>query len=250
MQTSVYDLKAFYDSKVGRIVRRILRERITEFWPDFNGMRVMGYGYASPYLRRFTDTAERTFAIMPQAQGAHHWPRHPGEKNLVALASEDALPIETESIDRILMVHALEYEGNIHPNLDEIWRVLKSTGRVLFIVPNRRGFWAHSEWSPFGQGTPFSVSQLCYYLKEHNFIHERTEEALFMPPVKSSMLLKSAGMIESLGKTLLPFAAGVHMVEVSKQLYATNNRGGGSKVGVMEGVMAPGRKSASGAGTS
>ena len=219
MQTTVYDLKAFYDSKVGRIVRRIISERMSEFWPSAEGMRIMGYGYATPY-----------------------WPRQTGEKNLVALSDEDALPLETESIDRILMVHALEYEKNIHPNLNEIWRVLKSNGRVLFIVPNRSGFWAHSEWSPFGQGTPFSVSQICHYLKEHKFIHERTEEALFMPPVKSSMLMKSAGMIEDMGKVFLPFAAGVHMVEVSKQLYASNNRGGGSKVGVMEGVVMPGRK--------
>lgn len=242
MQTTVYDLKAFYDSKVGRIVRRIISERMSEFWPSAEGMRIMGYGYATPYLRKYMDDCERAFSVMPRLQGAHHWPRQTGEKNLVALSDEDALPLETESIDRILMVHALEYEKNIHPNLNEIWRVLKSNGRVLFIVPNRSGFWAHSEWSPFGQGTPFSVSQICHYLKEHKFIHERTEEALFMPPVKSSMLMKSAGMIEDMGKVFLPFAAGVHMVEVSKQLYASNNRGGGSKVGVMEGVVMRGRK--------
>lgn len=241
MQTSVHDLKHFYDSKTGRVVRRVLLGRIREFWPEAKGLRLMGYGYAAPYINGISEGAERSFAIMPAAQGVHHWPRGGREKNRATLAAEDALPLETESIDRIIMIHALEYAANIHPNLNEIWRVLKPNGRVLFVVPNRSGFWAHSEWSPFGQGTPFSVAQLCYYLKEHHFIHERTEEALFMPPSQSSFLLKFAGLFERTGQTFLPFAAGVHMVEASKQLYAGTGSGGGSKVGVMERVPGSGK---------
>ncbi|HBR70082.1 MAG TPA: class I SAM-dependent methyltransferase, partial [Rhodospirillaceae bacterium] len=55
--------------------------------------------------------------------------------------------------------------------------------------------------------------QICRYLRDKRFIHERTEEALFMPPIRFSPVLKSAGVFESLGKSYLPFGAGVHMVE-------------------------------------
>ena len=232
MYRSVYDLKAFYNSRVGRMVRRMLQKRIREFWPDVHAMRVMGCGYATPYLRIFMEEAERVFAVMPAGQGAHHWPQTGDEKNLVCLSEEAELPVENSSLDRILLIHDLEFAELLQPNLQEIWRVLKANGRLLVIVPNRSGFWARADWSPFGQGTPYSVSQICYYLRDNSFIHERTEEALFVPPLRRSLILKSAGVFERLGPWFLPFMAGVHMVEASKQLFAGADKGSGSRVTV------------------
>lgn len=231
MYLSAYDLKSFYHLKTGRIVRRVLQQRIAEFWPDVHGFRVMGYGYASPYLRMFKEQeAERVFGVMPAGQGAHHWPQD--SHNLICLSEETELPIETNSLDRVLMIHSLEFAELMKPNLQEIWRVLKSNGRLLVIVPNRGGLWARSDWSPLGQGTPYSATQITHYLKDNGFIHERTEEALFMPPYKATMFLKSAGLFEYLGRRMMPFGAGVHMVEASKQLYARPTISGGSRVSV------------------
>ena len=232
MYRSVYDLKSFYNSKIGRVVRRTLQGHVRDFWPDVSTMRVMGCGYASPYLRVFSEEAERIFGVMPAGQGAHHWPQTGDEKNLICLSEEAELPFENSSIDRILLVHSLEYAELLQPNLQEIYRVLKANGRLLVIVPSRSGFWARADWSPFGQGTPYSVSQLCYYLRDNSFIHERTKEALFMPALRSGLLLKSAGVFERFGPYILPFAAGVHMVEASKQLFAGADKGSGSKVRV------------------
>ncbi|MCB1563521.1 MAG: methyltransferase domain-containing protein [Alphaproteobacteria bacterium] len=232
MYSSVYDLKAFYDTRAGRVVRRVLQERIRTLWPDVRGLRVMGTGYATPYLRMFMEESERVFSMMPAGQGAHHWPRCEKEKNLVGLSLKGALPLETNSIDRILMIHDLEFSENVHLDLSEIWRVLKSSGRILVVVPNRAGLWAHADWSPFGQGTPYTVRQLCEHLRENLFVHERTEEALFMPPSRSSLFLKSAGFFERTGARYVPIAAGVHMIEASKQLYARADKGSGSRVRV------------------
>lgn len=232
MYRSAYDLKAFYNSKVGRVVRRALQRRIRQFWPDVSTMRVMGCGYATPYLRVFMGEAERVFSIMPAGQGAHHWPQTGDEKNLVCLSEEGELPIENSSVDRIILMHSLEFAELLQPTLQEIYRVLKANGRLLVIVPNRSGFWARADWSPFGQGTPYSVSQLCYYLRDNSFVHERTEEALFMPPFKDGVMLKFAGLFEMIGPYVLPFMSGVHMVEASKQLFAGADRVTGSKIKV------------------
>lgn len=228
MYHSVYDLKAFYNSKIGRVVRRVLQERIRSFWPDIHGLRVVGCGYATPYLRIFKEEAERTIAMMPATQGAHDWPQD--GKNLVCLTEAAELPLETSSVDRMLLVHDLEFSEFLRPSLEEIWRVLKPNGRLLVIVPNRGGFWAHADWSPFGRGTPYSAAQICHYLHDNLFVHERTEEALFMPPVRFSLILKFSGLFERVGKTAFPFLAGVHMVEASKQLYAKANRGTRARV--------------------
>ena len=230
MSINSYDLKAFYNSRLGRATRRILNNRIAEIWPDCKTMRVMGCGYALPYLRAFSDESERSFALMSTSFGAHHWPTSSSAKNLVALSEQTELPIETNSIDRVIMVHDLEHSEFIDQNLAEIWRVMKSNGRLLVIVPNRSGFWARSDKTPFGQGRPFSASQLCNLLRDNDFVHERTEEALFMPPIAYPPFLKLANALEKIGKTAFPIVAGVHMVEASKQLYARADKGSGSAI--------------------
>lgn len=230
MHVSAYDIKAFYTSRMGRIVRRVMQDRIRQFWPDMHGLRVMGYGYSVPYLRMLAEQAERGFSVMPAGMGVHSWP-HDG-KNLVCLAEETQLPIETSSVDRLLLVHALEFSEQMPAVLAEMYRILKPNGRMLVMVPNRAGFWARAEWSPLGQGTPYSLTQIGAYLKANMFIVERTEEALFMPPYKSAMLMKSAGIFERYGQKFLPFAAGVHMVEASKQIYARPMNPRGNKAPV------------------
>ena len=118
------------------------------------------------------------------------------------------------------MIHALEFMPDITPAFEEIWRVLKSNGRLLLIVPNRMGLWARADWSPFGQGTPYSSTQLERSLMDHLFVHEHTAHGLFVPPFRRDFLLRAAGGFEQAGRMLCPAMGGVHMIEASKQLYA------------------------------
>lgn len=218
MHLTSYDFRNFYNTFGGRILRRIIRDHIQDFWPDVKGLRVLGYGYAVPYLRPYLGEAERVFAIMPAIHGALNWP--PEGKSLVCLSGEAELPLETNSIDRILLIHSLEFTESMRLLFDELSRVLKSNGRILIVVPNRIGLWARAEWSPFGQGRPYSLSQIEHFLRDHLFVHERTKNALFVPPVRSNIFLRSAGSFEKMGPYILPGMGGLNFVEASKQIYA------------------------------
>ncbi len=218
MIPSAYHLRNFYKSLGGRIVRRLIRERLTAMWPDAKHLRILGAGYAAPYLKPYMDESERTICAMFTGQGVHHWPDD-GE-NLTCLTDEADLPFETNSIDRILLIHSLEFTGFLKPAFEELWRVLKSNGRMIVVVPNRIGLWARADWTPFGRGTPYSSGQVEDFLRENLFIPERTERALFIPPFKSQTLLRSAGLWENIGQKLCPAMGGLIFVEASKQIYA------------------------------
>ncbi len=230
MYRSIYDLKDFYNDDPGAVVQGILRNHISKWWPDVTGQRVVGIGFASPYLDMFLPTAERCFAVMPAGQGIHPWPEQ--GKNLTVLAEESELPLETNSVDRILLIHSLEFAELMRSNLQEIWRVLKSNGRLLVVAPNRMGLWARADWSPFGQGTPYSLDQLRWFLRDNLFVYERHRQALFMPPLKAQLAYRSAATLERICPYIVPALAGVHMVEASKQLYAGVDIGSGSRVKV------------------
>ncbi len=223
MGPNVYDLKDFYSSRAGRLVRRILRGHIRSLWPETAGLRIMGGGYALPFLRDLGDGSERTFAVLSSQAGVHHWPEE-GKPGLVALGEEDSLPLETESVDRILLVHGFEHSKDPDALLAELWRVLKSNGRLLIVVPNRLGLWARGEWTPFGHGTPYTAGQMNRYLQRHLFVVERTQKALFMPPFRSFMVLRTAYTFESFGRYLFPGLAGLHLIEARKQIYAGAGR--------------------------
>ena len=218
MWTDVVDLRDFYGSPLGQTARRLIRKRIRELWPNVAGERVLGLGYATPYLGAFREEAERTLAIMPAQQGVLHWPLEgPG---LVALADEAALPLPDLSVDRVLLVHAVEYTEQLRPMLREVWRVLRAGGKVMIVVPNRRGIWARLERTPFGFGHPYSGSQLSRLLRDTMFTPVRTERALFIPPSRSRMVLAASQAWERIGRRLFQAIAGVVLVEAGKQIYA------------------------------
>jgi SAM-dependent methyltransferase len=217
MFVDVVDLRDFYLGRLGQVARRQLRARVRKVWPDVTGMRVLGLGYATPYLRPFVGEAERVFALMPASQGVLPWPV--GERNLVALTDEGELPLQDYSIDRVLLVHGLEFSERSRALLNEVWRVLAGGGRLLVLVPNRRSLWAVNSTTPFGQGSPYSSNQLTRLLRDAQFTPERSDAALFVPPVQSRMILRSAGGLERIGARRFNRFGGVVMIEATKQLY-------------------------------
>lgn len=218
MWTDAVDLRDFYRSSLGQMTRRIIRRRIRELCPDASGMTVLGLGYATPYLLPFRDEAERVIAVMPAAQGVLHWPAEgPG---LVTLTDETELPLPDVSVDRVLLVHGIECSEQLRPMLREIWRVLADGGRLLAVVPSRRGIWARLDRTPFGQGHPYTPAQLNRLLRDTLFTPIRTARALFAPPSTSRMVIASAPALEEIGGRWFPTFAGVLIIEAGKQIYA------------------------------
>ncbi len=191
---------------------------VNELWPDLRGERLLGLGYVTPYLEHYRGNAERVIAFMPAGQGVLHWPRV--EKGLVSLVDETDLPLADSSIDRVLLVHALESSEHLRAMLREIWRVLSGNGRLLVVVPSRRGIWARIDRTPFGWGHPYSTGQLSRVLRDHLFTPAQTQRALFIPPLRSRALLRAAPAWEQACSRWFPTFAGVVLVEASKQLYA------------------------------
>lgn len=222
MYSDVLDLREFYRSSTGQVVRRLIRRRIRLMWPDLRGQRVLGIGYATPYLGMFAEEAERVMAVMPASQGVVFWP--PEGPGRVALADEAELPFPDMSIDRVLLVHGLECTEELRPLMREIWRVMAGGGRLIAITPNRSGIWARSDRTPFGLGSPFSPSQLRRTLQNNMFVPEREDCALFLPPTQRRFLLASAPAVEEVGRRWFRAFAGVNMIEASKQIYASASR--------------------------
>ena len=86
--------------------------------------------------------------------------------------------------------------------LREVWRVLNAGGRLLVVVPNRRGLWARMDTTPFGHGRPYSRSQITHLLRETWFTPTSWGEALYVPPISRGWFLRAAVAWERTGATI------------------------------------------------
>src|SRR5579883_769505 len=102
MSLDVQALEQFYDSRIGQVTRRLISRRARLAWPDTSGQRLLGLGYAAPYLRPFVTEAERCIAAIPDGASASPW----GANGLclTAAVNDLALPFPDAFFDGVLVV--------------------------------------------------------------------------------------------------------------------------------------------------
>ncbi len=218
MGADAHAASSFYGSAQGGVACRLLRQKLLEIWPDLSRQRVLGLGVAGPYLRAWRGRASHCIAAGPVQVGATRWPLVAA--NLACAVEESALPFPDLFFDRVLLVHGLEVADSPRAMLREVWRVLKDDGRLLVVTPNRLGLWAQMESTPFGHGQPYSPGQIGRLLTAQMFRVERREFALYLPPTRRRMLLRSARFWEQAGRAIVPQLGGVTITEAVKDAYA------------------------------
>jgi SAM-dependent methyltransferase len=237
MYLDVADLQEFYATRLGLATGLLLQRKVRGIWPEVKGLRVLGLGFCSPFLGSFLDEAERVVSLMPAPQGVTRWPR--GRANRVALTEEARLPVPDAMFDRVILAHALENSEQIRPMMREIWRVMAPEGRLLLIVPNRRGLWTRSDRTPFGWGHPYSRGQLRRFLNESLLTPTDWRRSLYLPPLRSRLGIQALAGMERAGDAWLGRFAGIIMVEAEKRVYAQTDRLAPAKVRRLKPVLAP-----------
>lgn len=217
MNPDVNRLIAFYKSPLGKIARALVREEVIRLAGNIDKRRVAGLGFATPYLRFTMDKAERVLAFMPARQGASAWPRE-GPSHTV-LCDPLELPLTDSAVDLIVAVHTFEHAADAEELMRELWRVAAPNARLIVVVPRRRGMWAAWDNQPFGDGNPFSKSQLERLLRDHSFVPEQWRLALHLPPLNHRLFIKFARFLEGFGRLFGPLFSGVFVVSAKKELF-------------------------------
>ncbi|MFO1032685.1 MAG: methyltransferase domain-containing protein [Hyphomicrobiales bacterium] len=212
------DLRAFYTSPLGQSAAARLAQGLQPRWSQAKDQLVLGLGFAHPLLERLSPGSTMAHSFIMARHGPSRWPE--GAACRTALVDEHDLPLPDSKVDVLLVLHGLELNDSPLDMLQEAWRVLAPQGRIILIVPNRRGLWSASERNPFGHGQPFSRPQLAALLREARLSPGWWREGLMMPPFRSAHMVRAAGAVEKPGARLLGHFGGVIMVEAVKQVYA------------------------------
>src|SRR5690349_23680466 len=127
MTPDVNRLIGFYKSPLGKISRALVREVVSTFAGNVAGQRVIGLGFATPYLRFTLEKAERVLAFMPARQGASAWPREGPSHTILCDPLE--MPLTDAAIDLTIAIHAIEHVADAEELMRELWRVTAPNGQ-------------------------------------------------------------------------------------------------------------------------
>jgi len=224
MRQDAVTLERFYASALGRAAARVLSAKLTDLWGDAAGLSMLGLGYAIPALEAFAASPSRIIAAVPYEHGPVRWSAA-GRGNASVAVGDPRLPFPDGLFDRVIVLHGLEETGDPRAYLREIWRVTAPEGRVVLAAANRAGLWARATQTPFGQGRPWTRSQLSNLLSGGLFQVTASSSALYMPPLSHGIVTSAAEGWEVIGRMFTPGFGGVVLIEAVKRLYAPPNGG-------------------------
>jgi len=125
---------------------------------------------------------------------------HAGRQQPVA--DIEALPLATDSVDAVLLHHALDFTPDSHRLLREATRVLMPGGRLFIVGFNPASLWGLRSALRVRSQTPWNARfisrrRLTDWLSLLDFHVEKVSYGGFLPPVKHPRLLSYANRIET-----------------------------------------------------
>ena len=136
----------------------------------------------------------------------------------------DSLPLQSNSIDALVIAHAIEMASNPIDFLADVYRVMRPGGQAILLIFNRFSLWNIKKTLQGSKGFPWSLRffsrwEMSSLLKKSQFNIKATNSCFYRPAWQQSNWLKNAKLMESIGPVLSPHAGASMGFLISKQAH-------------------------------
>lgn len=142
----------------------------------------------------------------------------------MAYAYPDAMPIESGSVDVVLLPHTLEFERQPHQILREADRILIPEGHVVVLGFNPWSLWGiwrlcrcRGGKAPW-RGDFLSLIRIKDWMALLGFDVVLVRRYFYRPPIQRSGVLKKLAFMEKLGARLWPRLSGAYILLARKRV--------------------------------
>ncbi|MBP6224090.1 MAG: methyltransferase domain-containing protein [Rhizobacter sp.] len=158
----------------------------------------------------------------------------PGPRGVALNCDFDALPFDSQSLDLVVLPHALELARDPHQTLREVERVLMPEGRVVIIGFNPNSLWGMRQQTGharrqlgLGLGKSMFLSRerdlIAYrrlrdWLRLLSFEVETGRFGCYRPPMRSDKWLSRFAWVESAGARWWPVFGAVYALTAVKRV--------------------------------
>lgn len=148
-----------------------------------------------------------------------------GTRGAALVAQPDALALQSDSVDVMLLPHTLEFAAEPHEVLREAGRVLTGEGELLVLGFEPLGGWSlrHAFTRggfPPGRIRAIPAQRLADWLKLLGFEVGAAERFLYVPPLSSLQTGRARGVFERIGRRAWPRLSGAYLLHARKRVHS------------------------------
>lgn len=210
-------LRQWYDSPLGRRLARFEAQLLNEALPDL-------FGYYLLQLGRLTADNWLCSSRVSHCTVMDFPPTGIADENSWFQGLPAALPIQTDSIDVVVLPHTLEFSLTPHDILREVDRVLVPEGHVVMLVFNPRSLWMLWRWTlGWRRNVPWcgrfmSTTRIKDWMALLGFDVTAVHGYFYRPPLQRDSIMKRLGLWERVGRRVWPFLGAANLIIAKKRV--------------------------------
>lgn len=208
-------LEAWYATPLGELLAQAEQAALEEILPNLFGYHLLQVGCAG---RSVLDSSLILHKVVMVNQ-------HGAELEVPLLAGEaEKMPIQTDTIDAVILYHALEFSHDPHQVLREAERILVPEGHIVILGFNPFSLWGLRRWLPYRRsampwcGRFLSLLRLRDWLALLGFEVLSTRPLFFRPPLQRRGIMSQLGRMESWGARWWSIFGAVDVVVARKKV--------------------------------
>jgi SAM-dependent methyltransferase len=204
----------WFDSPLGAQVLATEQELVSRYLSRMFGYHILQMGCSSQHSLISQSPVGHKIIFAPDS--AH--------SNALAIASNEELPLAEDSIDVVVIHHALDFTHDSHQLLREATRVLRPGGQLLILGFNPISIWGISKLLRVRAGPPWngrfiSRRRVSDWLKLLELHVNQVDYCVHYAPSKWKKMLASARKTEAIGNKIRNPFGGAYLVTATKQVY-------------------------------
>jgi len=212
-------LSVWFESFPGQELLDLESEQLSEILPTLFGYHLLQIGYCHVLSKALKNSKISHRMVMNHDAGSRLLCEF---SELVAEA--EALPYRADSLDVVVLSHAIEFSAHPHQILREVERCLIPDGHAVFVAFNPIGFSGLWRWlfawkrRPPWNGGFISRTRLRDWLELMGFDVVDTKCLFFRPPLHHIGLMRRLEFLERVGRRWWPILSGVYIMVAQKRV--------------------------------
>ena len=216
-------LREWYEQQLGQLLLEHERRELDGVLPNLFGYYLLQVGAAmDAYLLEASRIRHHVIV-------GSHSPVHPGRDRTAHMArlcgNSHMLPVQSDSVDVVVLPHTLEFDPSSHEVLREVERVLVAEGHVVILGFNPWSLWGlwrllrgrrrmHPPW----HGSFRGIYRIKDWLSLLGFDVVMARTYFFRPPLQREAMMRRFEWLERLGRRWWPYLGGAYIIVAKKRV--------------------------------